>query len=84
MINVRKALKGLTYKLGTAEWRVRRRTYSRSDVLKMDRCRKKLAVDKTLRTEVAWEDFTVKSDCPRFSGFSTSFSGCVPSAVAFL
>ena len=64
MINARKALKGLTYKLCTADKRGRARTYSRSGVLKMDRCRKKLAKDKTLIREVVWEDLIEKSDVP--------------------
>ena len=54
--NVKKALRGLTNKQGLEETRGRRATYTRSDVLKISRCREKLANDKTLHKEGVWQN----------------------------
>jgi hypothetical protein len=54
LTNVRKTLKGNTYKSGTAETRGVKRTLSRKQILKLDGIRKRLLKKKDSEEKVTW------------------------------
>ena len=66
LTNVRKALKGLTYKCGVEETRGRPRLLTRADVLKMNRLRLKMISDSKIggRREVHWAELIQKAGVP--------------------
>ena len=64
LVNVRRALKGKTYKRGLKETRGRKRLYSRKAVLKMDKVRKQLIKKAANDREVLWRDIRRASRVP--------------------
>ena len=62
--NVRKALKGNTYKRGRKETRGRRAKYSKKMVLRMDKARKDLAKKVSSGREVLWRDIRKAARVP--------------------
>ena len=62
--NVRKALKGNTYKRGRKETRGRRAKYSKKMALRMDKARKDLAKKVSSGREVLWRDIRKAARVP--------------------
>ena len=64
LTNVRRALKGKTYKRSRKETRGRKATYSRKVVLALDRARKDLIKKTKNNREVRWQDVRKKAKAP--------------------
>lgn len=64
LTNVRRVLRGKTYRQGLVETRGRKRSLSRRMVLSMDRARKTLTRKAAGQTEVRWRDIVKKARAP--------------------
>ena len=62
--NVRRALKGLTYKQGLAETRGRKRKLSRTNALALNKARKELIAKANGQQEVHWQDVMRSARAP--------------------
>ena len=65
LTNIRKAIKGLTYKRGPKETRGRKPTYSKKWVKALNTARKKLLLTCAQSREVRWRDVVQKARAPK-------------------